>query len=68
MQRCRSRQEPGWGGDKEVLEQKPGQGVSGAAVMALDGLPCQIAAQWIEGEPRRGVSGQFSSVQSLSHV
>ena len=35
-----------------MLEQKPGQGVSGAAVMALDGLPCQIAAQWTEGEPR----------------
>ena len=41
---------------------------AGAVVMALDGLLCQIAAQWIEGEPRRGVSGQFSSVQSLSHV
>ena len=52
VRRCRGRQEQGWGGDKEVLEQKPGQGVSGAVVMALDGLPCQIAAQWTEGEPR----------------
>ena len=48
-------------------EQKPGQRVSGAAVTAPGSLLCHIAAQWIEGESRRGCAGQFSSVQSLSH-
>ena len=48
-------------------EQKPGQRVSGAAVTAPGSRLCHIAAQWIEGESRRGCAGQFSSVQSLSH-
>ena len=51
-------------GTRWCCEQKPGQRESGAAVTALGSLLCHIAAQWIDGESRRGCcwSVQFSSV------